>query len=72
MSDEQPIELAGTILTVLPGARFRATLDHDHEVLACISGKMRKGFVPLTTADRMRLELSPSDLTKARSTYRLR
>jgi len=72
MSDVQPIELAGTILTVLPGARFRAKLDHDPEVLAHISGMRRKRFVPLTTGDRVRLEMSTSDLTKAHSTYRLR
>jgi translation initiation factor IF-1 len=69
---EQPIEVEGTIATVLPGTMFRVVLDNKHEVLAHISGKMRKHFVRLTTGDRVRLEMSPYDLTKARITYRLR
>ena len=72
MSSEQPIELEGTIATVLPGTLFRVKLDNNHEVLAQISGKMRKHFVRLTVGDRVRLEMSPYDLTKARITYRLR
>lgn len=72
MSTEQPIELEGTIATVLPGTLFRVKLDNNHEVLAHISGKMRKHFVRLTVGDRVRLEMSPYDLTKARITYRLR
>ena len=72
MSQEQPIELEGTITTVLPGTMFRVTLDNAHEVLAHVSGKMRKHFVRLTAGDRVRLEMSPYDLTKARITYRLR
>ena len=72
MSNEQPIELEGVIKTVLPGTMFRVTLDNQHEVLAHISGKMRKHFVRLTVGDRVRLEMSPYDLTKARITFRLR
>lgn len=72
MSSEQPIELEGTISTVLPGTMFRVRLDNKHEVLAHISGKMRRHFVRLTAGDRVRLEMSPYDLTKARITYRLR
>ena len=72
MSAEQHIELEGTISTVLPGTMFRVRLDNNHEVLAHISGKMRKHFVRLTTGDRVRLEMSPYDLTKARITFRLR
>lgn len=70
---EQSIELEGTIKTVLPGTMFRVILDgNHHEVLAHISGKMRKHWVRLTTGDRVRVEMSPYDLTKARITYRLR
>ena len=69
---EQAIELEGTITSVLPGTMFRVTLDNDHEVLAHVSGKMRKHFVRLTTGDRVRIEMSPYDLSKARITYRLR
>ena len=72
MSNDEHIELEGTVSTVLPGAMFKVKLDNQHEVLAHISGKMRKHFVRLTTGDRVRLEMSPYDLTKARITYRLR
>jgi translation initiation factor IF-1 len=72
MSGEQPIELEGTIRMVLPGTMFRVMLDNEHEVLAHISGKMRRHFVRLTVGDRVRLEMSPYDLSKARITYRLR
>jgi translation initiation factor IF-1 len=73
MSNEQPIELEGTISTVLPGTMFRVKLDNNnHELLAHLSGKMRKHFVRLTVGDRVRLEMSPYDVTKARITYRLR
>lgn len=72
MSTEQPIELEGVIKAVLPGTMFKVTLDNGHEVLAHISGKMRKHFVRLTVGDRVRIEMSPYDLTKARITYRLR
>jgi translation initiation factor IF-1 len=70
---EQAIEVEGTITTVLPGTMFRVTLDNNnHEVLAHISGKMRKHWVRLTTGDRVRMEMSPYDLSKARITYRLK
>jgi translation initiation factor IF-1 len=72
MSSDEHIELEGTIATVLPGTLFRVRLDNDHEVLAHISGKMRKNFVRLTVGDRVRIEMSPYDLTKARITYRLK
>ena len=72
MSSQEHIEVEGTILTVLPGTMFRVRLDNSHEVLAHISGQMRKHFVRLMAGDRVRLEMSPYDLTKARITYRLR
>lgn len=72
MSVEQPIEIEGTVTTVLPGTMFRVLLDNRHEVLAHISGRMRKHFVRLTIGDRVRMEMSPYDLSKARITYRLR
>jgi translation initiation factor IF-1 len=65
------IELEGTVVTVLPGTMFRVQLDNEHQVLAHISGKMRKRFIRLTAGDRVRLEMSPYDLDKARITYRL-
>jgi translation initiation factor IF-1 len=69
---EQPIELQGRIHTVLPGTLFRVELDNKHIVLAHISGKMRKRFIRLTVGDRVKLEMSPYDLNKARIVYRLR
>jgi len=70
---EECIEVEGTVTTVLPGTMFRVRLDaNEHEVLAHISGKMRKHWVRLTAGDRVRMEMSPYDLTKARITYRLR
>ena len=56
MSAEQPLEVEGTITAVLPGTMFRVTLDNKHEVLAHISGKMRKHFVRLTAGDRVKME----------------
>jgi translation initiation factor IF-1 len=69
---EQPIEIEGTVTTVLPGTMFRVELDNKHLVLAVISGKMRKKFVRLTVGDRVKMEMSPYDIDKARITWRLR
>jgi len=69
---EEPIEIEGTIVTVLPGTMFRVELDNKHQVLAHISGKMRKRFIRLTVGDRVKMEMSPYDLNKARITYLLR
>jgi translation initiation factor IF-1 len=68
---EQSIEVEGRIQTVLPGRMFRVELDNKHVVLATICGKMRKRWVRLSTGDRVRMEMSPYDLDKARITWRL-
>lgn len=68
---EEHIEIEGRITTVLAGTMFRVELDNKHQVLAHISGKMRKRFIRLTVGDRVRMEMSPYDLDKARITYRL-
>ena len=68
---EQSIQIEGSIVSVLPGTMFRVELDNKHQVLAHISGKMRKRFIRLTVGDRVRMEMSPYDLDKARITYRL-
>jgi translation initiation factor IF-1 len=68
---EQPIEVEGRIVSVLAGTMFRVQLDNDHIVLATIAGKMRKRFVRLTTGDRVKMEMSPYDLTKARIVWRI-
>ena len=59
------------LITVLAGTMFRVELPNKHQVLATISGKMRKRFVRLTIGDRVKMEMSPYDLTKARIVWRL-
>ena len=71
MSSEKAIEVEGTILTVLPGTMIRVALSNQHQVLAHISGKMRKRFIRLTIGDRVKMEMSPYDVDKARIVYRL-
>lgn len=69
---EQSIEVEGTVSAVLAGTMFRVQLENKHVVLATICGKMRKRFVRITTGDRVKMEMSPYDLNKARITWRLR
>lgn len=69
---EKHIEVEGVVRTVLAGTMFRVELDNNHTVLATICGKMRKRWVRITTGDRVRMEMSPYDLDKARITWRLR
>jgi translation initiation factor IF-1 len=68
---EEHIEVEGRIVAVLAGTMFRVALDNEHIVLATISGKMRKRFVRLNLGDRVKMEMSPYDLHKARITWRL-
>jgi translation initiation factor IF-1 len=68
---EEHIEVEGRIVAVLAGTMFRVMLDNEHVVLATISGKMRKRFVRLNLGDRVKMEMSPYDLHKARITWRL-
>jgi translation initiation factor IF-1 len=69
---EEHIEIEGRVTTVLPGTMFRVKLDNEHLVLATICGKMRKRFVRLTVGDRVKMEMSPYDLNRARIVWRLR
>jgi translation initiation factor IF-1 len=71
MDRKKAIEIEGTITSVLPGTMFRVALANEHLVLAHISGKMRKRFIRLTTGDRVKLEMSPYVVEKARIVYRL-
>jgi translation initiation factor IF-1 len=72
VAKEEPIELTGSVTQVLPGTMFRVALPNGHEVLAHISGKMRKNFIRISVGDKVRVEMSPYDLGKARITYRER
>jgi translation initiation factor IF-1 len=69
---ENHIEVEGVVAVVLPGTMFRVELANKHMVLATICGKMRKRWVRITAGDRVKMEMSPYDLTKARITWRLR
>ena len=70
MSKEESIEVEGTILEPLPNAMFRVELENGHKVLAQISGKMRMHFIRILSGDRVKVQLSPYDLTRGRITYR--
>lgn len=70
MGKDDAIEVAGTVLESLPNAMFRVELESKHQVLAHVSGKMRKNFIRILTGDRVLVELSPYDLTRGRITYR--
>jgi translation initiation factor IF-1 len=67
---EDKIEMEGTVIEALPGTQFRVRLDNGHEVLAYLSGKMRKYYIRILLGDRVRVELSPYDLTRGRIVYR--
>ena len=66
------IEIEGTILESMPNAMFRVKLENDHEILAHISGKIRKNFIRILPGDRGKVEMTPYDLTKGRITFRLK
>jgi len=70
-SKEEAIELDGVITSVLAGTMFRVKLRNGHEVLAHISGKMRKKFIRLVIGDAVKIEMSPYDMDKARIVYRI-
>ena len=72
MAKDDVIEANGTVVKVLPATMYRVKLENGHELLAHISGKMRKHFIKITTGDRVTVELSPYDLSKGRITYRHR
>ena len=70
MAKEELLEFDGTVTEVLPDGNFRVKLDNEHEVLAYTAGKMRKFRIRILPGDRVKLELSPYDLTRGRITYR--
>jgi translation initiation factor IF-1 len=72
MPKEEQIEMEGTIVDTLPNTMFRVELDNGHVVTAHISGKMRKNYIRILTGDRVKVELTPYDLSKGRITYRER
>jgi len=70
MAKEESIEVEGTVLEPLPNAMFRVELDSGHKILAHVSGKMRMHFIRILVGDKVKVQLSPYDLTRGRITYR--
>jgi translation initiation factor IF-1 len=70
MPKEDVIEVEGTVKEPLPNAMFKVELENGHEVLAHISGKMRMHFIRILPGDKVKLEISPYDLTRGRIVYR--
>ena len=72
MAKEEPITVEAIVTESLPNARFRAKLDSGHEILAHVSGKMRMNYIRILPGDRVRVEMSPYDLTRGRIVYRFK
>ena len=70
--DEDKILVEGTVIEALPGTQFKVRLETGHEVLAYLSGKMRKYYIRILLGDHVRVEMSPYDLTRGRIVYRHR
>ncbi len=72
MAKEDVIEMEGTVIETLPNTMFRVRLDNGHIITAHISGKMRKHYIRILTGDRVKVEMTPYDLSKGRITFRLK
>lgn len=72
MPKEELIETEGVVLEALPNAMFKVELENGHVVLAHVSGKMRMNFIRILPGDKVKLELSPYDLTRGRITFRVK
>ena len=70
MAKQQSIEQDGTVTEALSNAMFRVELENGHEIIAHISGKMRRNYIKILPGDRVKIEMSPYDLSKGRITYR--
>jgi translation initiation factor IF-1 len=70
--EEGKIQMEGTIVEALPGTQFRVRLDNGHEVLAYLSGRMRKYYIRILLGDKVRVEMSPYDLSRGRIVFRQR
>lgn len=68
--DKEVIELTGTVVEALPGTTFKVELENGHQIIAHVAGRMRKHYIRLVPGDRVKVELTPYDLTKGRITYR--
>ena len=72
MAKEEQIQMTGTVTDTLPNTMFKVELENGHEIIAHISGKMRKNYIKILTGDSVKVELTPYDLSKGRITYRAR
>ena len=70
MAKEESIEVEGKVLEPLPNAMFRVELENGHKILAHISGKMRMHFIRILSGDKVKVQLSPYDMSRGRITYR--
>ncbi len=70
MAKEEKLQFEGEVIDALPNAMFRVRLENNHEMIAHISGKMRKFYIRILPGDRVTVEISPYDLSKGRITYR--
>ena len=70
MAKEEQIQLSGMVIDTLPNTMFRVELENGHVVMAHISGKMRKNYIRILTGDKVKVELTPYDLSKGRITFR--
>ena len=72
MAKEDNIEFDGLVVETMPNSTFKVKLENDHVITAHISGKMRKNYIRILTGDKVKVEMSPYDLTKGRITFRSR
>jgi translation initiation factor IF-1 len=72
MPKEDAIEVEGTVIEPLPNAMFRVGLENGHKVLAHVSGKMRMNYIRILAGDKVKVELSPYDLSRGRITFRVK
>ena len=70
--DDDKLVVEGTVVEALPGTQFKVRLENGHEILAYLSGKMRKFYIRILLGDRVKVEMSPYDLTRGRITFRHR
>jgi translation initiation factor IF-1 len=70
--EEDKIVVEGTVIEALPGTQFKVRLENGHEILAYLSGKMRKYYIRILLGDRVRVEISPYDLSRGRIVYRFK
>ena len=72
MAKEEAVQVEGTVVESLPNAMFRIELQNQHLVMAHVSGKMRMNFIKILPGDKVKVEMSPYDLSRGRITYRLK